>query len=152
MRCHNSSTITSPYQRWNTEEIINKLDKVPFGETLASEVACNIDKGLCMTYIHRDFCGQGIFSSNWNISWDTAKYPPHGYRICDVVDGYPQGFTYKEFALKEEFVKWLAVHSDFSMSGIIDNEFYTADPWRRNNQRITKDRLLMFVATVNNGN
>jgi hypothetical protein len=130
---------------WSQEGVLIKLDRTPYGETLAQAVMSKLTcttKNYEMLSIHRDYCGQGIVHDKEFGS----------FSICYVFDGYP-GNDVKRFDSAAAFVTWLAKQSDFSLSGAPGVD---ADPavealppeeewFRINNQRITKHTLEEFV-------
>ena len=102
-------------------------DPTPFGVELASAVADALDRGVRVTYEHRDYCGMGLERSG------------DEYHYGEVFDGYLRGD--RVFLNRAAFVSWLAEQSDESLSGREG-----ALPFEWDNQRITRARLLEAVA------
>lgn len=105
-----------------------------YGNALAAKVAKALkDKGPCVNS-HRDYCGKGL------------AFVDGKFLYGSVNDGYLDNVD-MEWVDDKEFVEWLASQSDWSLSGI-DSTLpgYEKEPFGRNNQRITKDRLEDFVA------
>mmetsp|Transcript_20314 Transcript_20314/g.63686 ORF Transcript_20314/g.63686 Transcript_20314/m.63686 type:complete len:229 (-) Transcript_20314:96-782(-) len=112
-----------------------------YGVDLARLVADTLEQGSNLAYEHRDYCGIGL-------SFDTAK----GFLMGEVNDGYPVGFQGSDLGVqniwhnKGEFVQWLSLQSDYSLSGYaLTNPEGCA--WIQGNQRITRERLEEFVGS-----
>ena len=105
-------------------------DPTPFGATLANQVADALDRGVAMTYKHRDYCGMGLLRR------------PDGYAYGPVYDGDLIDGTV--FPTHAAFVAWLAEQSDVTLSGRDG-----AMPFDWDDQRITRARLLDALAGLN---
>ena len=133
----------------NEEEIsldelkIKLLDHTPIGEEIATAVADKIiqDKGRDgIWYCHRDYCGHGLV------------YMDDCICLVEVYDGYAhEGSVLKKWDIKTEFIDWLAVQSDYSLSGSeqSERELHTINKWRLNNQRLTRARFLDYLSRGN---
>jgi hypothetical protein len=102
-------------------------DPTPFGAVLADQVADALDRGVAVTYTHRDYCGMGMVRR------------PGGYTYGQVYDGDLLDGTV--FPTRAAFVAWLADQSDATLSG---REGPLPFDW--DNQRITRVRLLEALA------
>jgi hypothetical protein len=116
---------------WNTPEILNHLDRTPYGFPFASSVLHALKHSKEFCHQHRDYCGVGIFYT---------PTPTKTIRISHVYDGYPED-TITEFHTEQDFVDWLSIQSDYTLSGINERlpSFFI------NNQRITRSRLEAFI-------
>lgn len=117
----------------------DRLDRVLFGPVLAGQVwdrlmTCKVGEGLIHEF-HRDFCGHGLIRTE------------EGVKLCDIDDGWHPGEAIAEWRSRDEFVAFFAEQSDYSCSGWDETSpvFFTEDEWHRNNQRLTRDKLLRFV-------
>jgi hypothetical protein len=117
----------------------DKLDRALFGPVLAEQVwdrlmTCPVGEGLIHEF-HRDFCGHGLIRTQ------------AGVKLCDILDGYHPGEAIAEWRSRDEFVAFFAEQSDYSCSGWDEASpvFFTSDEWHRNNQRLTRKKLLRFV-------
>lgn len=117
----------------------DRLDRAMFGSALAERVwrrlmACPVGEGLIHEF-HRDFCGQGLIRTE------------QGVKLCDIQDGGHPGEAIAEWHSREEFIAFFAEQSDYSCSGWDETSpvFFTSDDWYRNNQRLTREKLLRFV-------
>lgn len=104
-------------------------DPTAFGAALANQVADALDRGVAMTYAHRDYCGMGLVRR------------PSGYAYGPVYDGDLLDGTV--FATRAAFVAWLADQSDATLSGRDESS-----PFDWDNQRITRARLLDALAAA----
>ncbi|WP_186418268.1 hypothetical protein [Bosea sp. CS1GBMeth4] len=117
----------------------DRLDRALYGPVLAGQVwdrlmSCKVGEGLIHEF-HRDFCGHGLIRTE------------EGVKLCDIDDGWHPGAAIAEWRSREEFVAFFAEQSDYSCSGWDETSpiFFTEDEWHRNNQRLTRDKLLRFV-------
>lgn len=102
-------------------------DQVPFGETLATQVADGLEKGKSIGFSHRDYCGMGMEVNGQG-----------QYCYGELWDGIME----KPALLKSKasFITWLAVQSTASLARLDESEqFY------RGNQVITRKMLEDFV-------
>ncbi len=98
-------------------------DKTPYGKELAKKVADYLEKGGAIGNVHRDYCGMGLIAQD-NI-----------YYYCSIFDGY---FLEDDIRFtKEDFIDWLAVQNDYTMS--LKEK---GNAWDTDNQVITKERLV----------
>jgi len=125
--------------RAERERLAARLDRRPFGEGLARKLwrtllRCKDGEGLIHEH-HRDYCGHGLIRSGLGVA------------LCEIQDGYYPSHTLACWREEEDFVAFFARQSDWSCSGWEPGEpvFYTEDPWRRSNQRLTKVILRRFV-------
>lgn len=116
----------------------DKLDRALFGPVLAGQVwdrviTRPVGEGLIHEF-HRDFCGHGLIRTET------------GIKLCDILDGYYPGEAIAEWCSREDFVAFFAEQSDYSCSGWDESSpvFFTSDDWHRNNQRLTRAKLLRF--------
>lgn len=117
----------------------DKLDRALFGPVLAGQVwdrvtARPVGEGLIHEF-HRDYCGHGLIRTE------------AGIKLCDILDGHHPGQAIAEWRSREDFVAFFAEQSDYSCSGWDEGSpvFFTDDEWHRNNQRLTRTKLLQFV-------
>lgn len=117
----------------------DRLDRALYGPVLAGQVwdrlmTCRVGEGLIHEF-HRDFCGHGLIRTE------------AGVKLCDIDDGWHPGEAIAEWRSRQDFVAFFAEQSDYSCSGWDETSpvFFTADEWHRNNQRLTRDKLLRFV-------
>ncbi|MGF1770416.1 hypothetical protein L4D06_23935 [Enterovibrio makurazakiensis] len=112
-----------------------------FGRDIAERVYEQLIQGKALDYVHYGYCGVGFVSEGefihythfdeW-LTWQLGtEYQPGGEHVGIV----------RTFISKSEFVEWLAIQSDHSLSGAEAN-----DDWYTNNQRVTKARLEWFLA------
>lgn len=120
-------------------ELRDKLDRALYGPVLAGRVwdrlmRCPAGEGLIHEF-HRDFCGHGLIRTE------------DGVKLCDIDDGWHPGDAIAEWRSREEFVAFFAGQSDYSCSGWDERApvFFSSDEWYRNNQRLTREKLLRFV-------
>ena len=120
-------------------ELRDKLDRALFGPVLAGQVwdrvmARPVGEGLIHEF-HRDYCGHGLIRTQ------------DGIKLCDILDGHHPGKAIAEWRSREDFVAFFAEQSDYSCSGWDESSpvFFTDDEWHRNNQRLTREKLLDFV-------
>lgn len=125
--------------RAKREGLAARLDRTPFGEKLASRLwqeltACKEGDGLIHAQ-HRDYCGHGLIRS------------VDGVALCEIQDGGPPGAPCAEWTDRDAFVAFFARQSDWTCSGWEASEqvFYTDDPWRRSNQRLTRAIIESFL-------
>lgn len=121
-------------------EIRDRLDDRAFGADLARRawaavVGRDVDDGIIL-HLHRDYCGHGLIR--------TAE----GVKLCEIEDGFFPGRAEAEWRSEEEFVAFFARQSDYTCSGWDPAEpvFFTADDWRRCNQRLTRDGIERFLS------
>lgn len=117
----------------------DRLDRALYGPVLAGQVwdrvmTCKVGEGLIHEF-HRDFCGHGLIRTR------------DGVKLCDILDGHHAGEAIAQWRSRDEFVAFFAEQSDYSCSGWDETSpvFFTEDEWHRNNQRLTRDKLLRFV-------
>ena len=117
----------------------DKLDRALFGPVLAGQVwdrvmTCPVGEGLIHEF-HRDYCGHGLIRTE------------AGIKLCEILDGHHPGEANAEWRSREDFVAFFAEQSDYSCSGWDESSpvFFTSDEWHRNNQRLTRKKLLRFV-------
>ncbi|HEV2508854.1 hypothetical protein [Bosea sp. (in: a-proteobacteria)] len=117
----------------------DKLDRALFGPVLAGQVwdrviTRPVGEGLIHEF-HRDYCGHGLIRTQG------------GVKLCDILDGHHPGAAIAEWRSREDFVAFFAEQSDYSCSGWDEGSpvFFTDDEWHRNNQRLTRKKLLRFV-------
>lgn len=117
----------------------DRLDRTLFGPVLAEKVwrrlmQCEAGEGLIHEF-HRDFCGHGLIRTQ------------DGVKLCDIQDGHFPGEAIAEWRSQAEFTGFFAGQSDYSCSGWDESSlvFATQDEWYRNNQRLTREKLLRFV-------
>jgi hypothetical protein len=121
----------------------DRLDRTPFGPELPRMVwrklmTCPAGEGLVREF-HRDFCGQGLIRTQ------------DGVKLCDIFDGgHNTGDAITSWPSEEAFVGFFAAQSDHSCSGWdgASAVFATQDEWYRNNQRLTREGLQVFVAEL----
>lgn len=111
-----------------------------YGINLSERVYEFLKQGSSISSSHYGYCGVGfVFDKNvihythfdeW-LTWRGGKRYELGGEYLGII---------KSFATKQEFVGWLSIQSDHSLSG-----FKTGDDWYINNQRITKSRLERFL-------
>jgi hypothetical protein len=117
-----------------------KLNKQPYGETLAEAVYHYLSSHKIIRHNHYGYCGVGfvlvddeIFYTHFD-EWDSYLNK----------QDYQGGTAYigiiKRFTSAKDFVEWLAKQTDESLSGK-----ESADSWYINNQRITKQRLEFLI-------
>ncbi len=117
----------------------DKLDRALFGPVLAGQVwdrvmTRRVGEGLIHEF-HRDYCGHGLIRTE------------DGIKLCDILDGHHPGEAIAEWRSREDFVAFFAEQSDYSCSGWDETSpvFFTSDEWHRNNQRLTRAKLLRFA-------
>ena len=107
-------------------EIFHSLDQHAFGMDLANKVLGKLMSDSDGLYFsHRDYCGVGIY------------YLDDKIVIGEVNDGMGPYPVLISFDAQLEFVNWLSIQTDQSMSLCCRNSF--------NNQTITKIRLEYFL-------
>ena len=125
--------------------------KTPYGTQLAAQLATKLWANQTKDYtidcfgifeIHRDYCGHGL---GWQRARSISKLV-----ISEVNDGYFIGPNLMAWSTDEqkEFIDWLALQSDFSLSGCDQTSalFYKSDDFFQNNQRINEIRIKEFLA------
>lgn len=117
----------------------DKLDRALFGPVLAGQVwdrvmTRPVGEGLIHEF-HRDYCGHGLIRTE------------DGIKLCDILDGHHPGAAIAEWRSREDFVAFFSEQSDYSCSGWDESSpvFFTEDEWHRNNQRLTRAKLLRFA-------
>lgn len=117
----------------------DRLDRALFGPALAERVWRRLQEypageGLIHEF-HRDFCGHGLIRTQ------------DGVKLCDIQDGHFPGEAIAEWRSQAEFTGFFAGQSDYSCSGWDESSpvFATQDEWYRNNQHLTREKLLRFV-------
>jgi hypothetical protein len=123
----------------------DELDSAQFGPVLAGRVwdrlmTCKVGEGLIHEF-HRDFCGHGLIRTR------------EGVKLCDIQDGHDPGDAIAEWRSREDFVAFFAEQSDYSCSGWDERApvFFSSDEWYRNNQRLTREKLLRFLGATSSG-
>jgi hypothetical protein len=106
-----------------------RRSRMPFGPTLAGQVADALVQGRKLAYSHRDYCGMGLI------------YRANAFCYGEIWDGDFIAKPQRAFHRREEFVGWLAQQSNYSLAGL-END----DPWAWDNQTLTQQRLKEFVA------
>lgn len=108
--------------------LYKNLSSNSYGTVLAAQVidklknTSEVYEGLY--HSHRDYCGLGLFYEN------------DLFKLTTVYDGYGPESTIISFDSKVEFIEWLALENDQSMS-LYGEKF--------NNQTITKIRLDWYL-------
>jgi hypothetical protein len=117
----------------------DRLDHALFGPVLAGQVwdrviTRPVGEGLIHEF-HRDYCGHGLIRTQ------------DGIKLCDILDGHHPGEAIAQWRSREDFVAFFAEQSDYSCSGWDETSpvFFTSDEWSRNNQRLTREKLLRFA-------
>lgn len=111
------------------------------GVSLAEAVARHLEAGHKLAHSHPEYCGMGLHCVNGVFIY------------CEVYDGdlltetqyhnqAKQGDApeFLAFAERAQFVAWLAGQSDQSLAGLDAQQ-----DWRRNNQRLSLQRLQEFI-------
>ncbi|HEV7257615.1 MAG TPA: hypothetical protein VGN82_07515 [Bosea sp. (in: a-proteobacteria)] len=119
----------------------DRLDRALFGPALAGQIwdrlmQCPVGEGLIHEF-HRDYCGHGLIRTD------------KGVKLSDILDGHHVvGPAIAEWPSREGFVSFFAEQSDYSCSGWDASSpvFVTEDDWHRNNQRLTRAKLLHWLA------
>lgn len=106
-------------------------DTMIVGFTLASLVADQLQNGSILGYGHRDYCGMGM-----KVNEDQE------FLYGELYDGF-QFRVPRIFKSRDLFVTWLSAQSTASLARLDDDKFY------RENQVITRNRLLDFVDSRN---
>ncbi|RYE72981.1 MAG: hypothetical protein EOP19_29825 [Hyphomicrobiales bacterium] len=116
-----------------------QLDRALFGPVLAGQVWDRVmnrpvGEGLIHEF-HRDYCGHGLIRTQ------------AGIKLCDILDGHHPGEAIAEWRSRDAFVAFFAEQSDYSCSGWDEGSplFFTTDEWHRNNQRLTRAKLLRLA-------
>lgn len=125
--------------RAGREHLAARLDRRPFGERLASRLWreltwCRDGEGLIHQH-HRDYCGHGLVRSG------------DGVVLCEIQDGHLPGPPIATWTGRDDFVAFFARQSDWTCSGwdAAEPVFFTEDPWRRSNQRLTRKIIEGFL-------
>lgn len=109
-------------------QIFYNLNSENYGKELSNDVAEKLAKSPSeykgLYFLHRDYCGIGIFIQK------------EKFILSTVYDGYGIDSIIAEFDSKSEFIEWLSNESDQSMS-LFGEKF--------NNQTITKLRLNWYL-------
>ncbi|MES2506787.1 MAG: hypothetical protein V4599_08790 [Verrucomicrobiota bacterium] len=108
-----------------------------YGADLAARVAFLLEEGHSLMQGHRDYCGMGLVyqSGHYCCSevWDGRPMDVECLRSC----GQPWA---QAFARREDFILWLAVQTDRSLSRLeAEDDFY------HENQTIHRQQLIEFV-------
>lgn len=103
----------------------------PFGYKIAVLVADQLQSGTILGYCHRDYCGMAMKVNENQQFLYGELYDGEDFHVPRI------------FETKEIFVAWLAAQSTESLARGDDAEFY------RNNQVITRNRLMEFVGLSN---
>lgn len=122
---------------WSTPEVIAALSKESYGDELATRLwtameAQPVDSGIINH--HRDYCGIGLMR--------TAQ----GVTIARFEDGF-YVLPLLSWTNLPEFVAYWSQQSDFGQSGADARypELWAKSDFERNNQRITRARILEFL-------
>ena len=108
-----------------------------YGKELANAVATLLKTIGPIAEMHRDYCGVGFV------------YHAGAFLYTHFHDGEPNLYPLHEsgksgvihrFSSEQDFVNWLSLQNDVSLSGA-----ETGDSWYANNQRITLVKLKQFV-------
>jgi hypothetical protein len=125
--------------RAQREALARRLDRRPFGERLALQLwvelsRCRNGEGLIHQF-HRDYCGHGLIRT------------ANGVMLCEIQDGHLPGPAIETWWSREEFVAFFARQSDWTCSGWEPKEpvLHTDDPWRKSNQRLSRQILSAFI-------
>lgn len=125
--------------RAERERLAAALDRRPFGERLARRLWrelswCVEGEGL-IHQKHRDYCGHGLVRNGGDVV------------LCEIQDGFLPGSALARWSDRDAFVAFFARQSDWSCSGWEPAEpvFYTDDPWRRSNQRLSREVIERFL-------
>ncbi len=110
------------------------------GEVLAKEISTALERGLIITFCHRDYCGMGLRYHEGVFIYDES----HDSTIAtdqDLASWREKPSSQRiTFMSAEPFVSWLASQTDASLSGAeLENH------WFANNQRLTIQRLKKAV-------
>lgn len=104
-------------------------DSTPYGLPLTERVADYLQRGGEIAHRHPYFCGVGLAFRNGEFVY--------GYVEEGGTDAFLDSTSLLgRFPNREDFIAWLAVQSDTTLSG---NE--ESDAFLRGNQRITRERL-----------
>lgn len=98
----------------------------PYGAALARAVAGALRRGVAIAYQHRDYCGMGLV------------FDGGAYLYGSIYDGQMQEVSAR-FDSERDFVAWLAAQTDDALAG------HDAPPFERDNQRLTRARLVAAV-------
>ncbi len=112
-----------------------------YGKALAGAVAARLrETGSISNLLHRDYCGVGFA-----YHMGTYIYTHFNDGTPDLIinEGKGPWGIIRTFASEHDFVNWLSVQTDASLSGSESN-----DPWYTNNQRITFAMLKQTLGIV----
>jgi hypothetical protein len=120
----------------------NPSSSTPCGQDLAAAVADRLLAGKVLAHTHREYGGVGL------------QVQDGVFVVSEVFDGQlltcsqallarqqGQVVEFQAFAGRTEFVAWLSQQSDDDLSGREHER-----EWLRENQRLTRFRLMAFVA------
>ncbi|WP_341840775.1 hypothetical protein [Chitinophaga caseinilytica] len=102
-------------------------DTLPFGETLAGNVAARLEEGCSIGYRRPGYCGMGMEKDDFG-----------DFLYGELYKGVMQ--RPRRFRTREEFIGWLAEQSTATMAQL-DHD----DPRKRGVLVITRQRLLAFT-------
>lgn len=105
----------------------------PCGDLLAKRVALYLEARWGIGNFHRDYCGTGLW---WQ---DGIFYHAHFHDGDPSIDHPDDGSTHgwiARFENRSQFITWLAVQTDLSLSGCAVNA--TAEEVYKANQRLTR--------------
>lgn len=124
---------------WSDPETLAGLSRRKVGRDLARRVVARLverDGRYGVYNTHRDYCGHGLV------------FQAGRFRLVEVHDGYARdGRTLMSWDDQDSFIDWLARQTDFSLSGADPSkpELHTSDPFKLNNQRLTREQLLTYL-------
>ena len=112
------------------------------GQSLAEAVASRLESGHVLANKHPEYCGIGLQHTNGvfivsEVS-DGDLFNESQYAMARQRGDNPE---FAAFHSRAEFVAWLALQTDASLSG---NDL--AQEWLRGNQRLSLARLQDFIA------
>lgn len=121
---------------------MNPSSSSPLGLDLATAVAERLLAGHVLAHTHRDYGGVGLQVQD-GVFVLSEVFDGQLLTVAQASLARQQGQTveFQTFAGRHEFVAWLAAQSDDSLSG---REHARA--WLHDNQRLSRSRLLAFVA------
>jgi len=115
---------------------------VGYGKELANAVATHLKEIGPIAEMHRDYCGTGfVYQADAFIythfhDGDPNLYPLHKSGMSGVIH---------RFSSEQEFVNWLSLQNDASLSAS-----GSEDTWYANNQRVTLEKLKRAVGMLRN--
>ncbi len=114
--------------------------KQPYGKDLMQEVAKHLFQGVAIAFVHRDYCGVGLFCDE------------EGAYAAEVYDG-ASGAPLMRWATPEDFVSFFAQQSDATMARGPGSPPALAaeDSWLHGNQTLTRVRFEGFVRHASRG-